>query len=228
MREGGRTEGARAQNVARSVRGLLYLYCLYKIPGNMGIVASYFRTTAKAGVASVSRKGKGSRRGKSGSRRGRSVRAVDREGDVSGSDTDDEHVELGGDLKTILLVQKHLLSSVLVHRAFAKEGFEVDIARSLTSAINLVTAKHYDTVIVDVSQFEMINYMSEAKDLIAACNKNQTYTTAPFILALVDESDSSSKHEIQRVGFQAFVSKPFRYGRLRQKEMRQRRKKSAT
>lgn len=207
----------------------------------MGIVISvigdYFRAKQTGGiqlvksisarVKSVSNRGlRSNNRMLSRSRRAISKMRINHDGDVSGSDTEEEHIE-GGEapLPTILLVQKHRLSNILVHRVFEGEGFDVDVARDMSIALDKIKTKHYDTIMVDVSQFEMIFYMSETKELLANSSKNKTYLQIPFFLAIADELEESIARELQRVGFNAIVCKPFRYGRLRQREMRLRKKK---
>jgi PleD family two-component response regulator len=166
----------------------------------------------------------GSRSKKRSKRRNIDIQLSGSDTDEDKNDKDDIDTNRQKLISTILLVQEHSMTSKLLRRVFINAGYNLYVVSTLSEAMKSISVKDmvYDTIIIDVVQFDTATYMGEIKDLIATATRDKGKKSIPFILALIDDVSAPTAKEVQRVGFHDMTDKPFRYNRLWRREMRKR------
>jgi two-component system, OmpR family, phosphate regulon response regulator PhoB len=102
-------------------------------------------------------------------------------------------------MKRILLVEDDQSLGATLNERLHKEGFEVELARSLNEARSALK-KHFDLVILDVG-------LPDGSGLEFA-NEVKSKTQAPFLF-MTAQSDAESRLKGYEAGAEEFIPKPF-------------------
>ena len=111
---------------------------------------------------------------------------------------------------SILLAEDNAVNQVLVRKLLSKIGYEADLAENGRLALELVQAKHYDLILMDIQ-------MPEMDGLVATrAIRELRIDRQPRIVALTANAYESDKQACLAAGMDDFMSKPFMAETLRQ------------
>lgn len=113
--------------------------------------------------------------------------------------------EKGSSNGLILVVDDNDINRYVASKLLRLWGFEVETAENGQAAVDLVTTRHYDLVLMDIYMPLVDGF--EATDMIRAHN-NGEYKDLP-IVALTASTLDKDLDEIRRSGMSDYILKPF-------------------
>ncbi|MCL2072987.1 MAG: response regulator [Marinilabiliaceae bacterium] len=106
---------------------------------------------------------------------------------------------------SLLLVEDNVLNQKLIFLNLKKSGFDIDIARNGTEAVERVKEKEYSLILMDIMMPIMDGY--EATRLIREIEKKSGRRSR--IVGLTANTYDADKHRCLEAGMDAFLTKPF-------------------
>ncbi|RMG16060.1 MAG: response regulator [Bacteroidetes bacterium] len=116
----------------------------------------------------------------------------------------------------VLLVEDNRVNQLVARKFLKKWGIEVDIAENGKIAVEKVVSRQYDLVLMDLQMPEMDGF--EATERIREM-EDAYFRTLP-IIALTASAMQPIREEVEKVGMNDYVSKPFNPSELYQKMSR--------
>lgn len=111
----------------------------------------------------------------------------------------------------LLVVEDNKENCQLLHKVLTSVGFEVHIATNGKEAIDLFISWQPHLIWMDV-RMPVMDGLEATKKIKERCEKSQGYT--PKIIALTASAFAEDRDRILKVGFDDFVSKPFRISEI--------------
>jgi signal transduction histidine kinase/CheY-like chemotaxis protein len=108
----------------------------------------------------------------------------------------------------ILLVEDNKMNQLVAGRIFEKIGYKIDFADNGQIALDMVDAKGYDLIFMDI-QMPIMDGLQATRTLISKFNGN-----TPPIIAMTANVLSENEAECRDAGMKDFLSKPFTIDRL--------------
>jgi len=108
----------------------------------------------------------------------------------------------------ILLVEDNKMNQLVAGRIFEKIGYKIDFADNGQIALDMVDAKGYDLIFMDI-QMPVMDGLQATRKLISKYNGN-----TPPIIAMTANVLSENETECRDAGMKDFLSKPFTIDRL--------------
>ena len=110
----------------------------------------------------------------------------------------------------ILLAEDEPINQKLAIKVFRKLGYEIDVAKNGKVAIEMASAKEYDTIFMDI-------LMPEMDGLSAARYISANFVTKPVIVAMTANAMQGDREKCIDAGMNDYISKPIAFKELIEK-----------